>query len=288
MNSYKQLWVLLALMIGIGLVGNLIAEGILQLFGYSLMDMVHATNLSLSERMWLRGALIINHMTMFLIAAIVFGRIFHRKQFLQYIKTFNEPNWTIIGLWGVAILCSYPVVGLLTELNMSVPLPEWARSGQDDAFALLNNVLKMEHPLEFLISLFLVGLLPALGEEFIFRGIVQNKLIESFKNPHVAILIASILFGLTHMQLERILPLAFLGLILGYSYYYTQSIMVPVVLHLLNNALQVVLLYSRGEIDPSMIESVPDLSAVAIITSALFTFGLVYVAKNYSVDTAAN
>ena len=140
-------------------------------------------------------------------------------------------------LWGLVILCSYPLVAYLTELNMAIPIPEWARSGQENAYMLLNSVLDMDNILDLFLSLILVCIMPALGEEFIFRGILQNKLVSIISNPHIGIIIASILFGLTHMQLERLIPLSFLGLLLGYTYHYTGSIIAPVVLHFLNNGM---------------------------------------------------
>ncbi len=278
----RQLMILLLLMLGVGMIGNLIAEGLLQLNGLSLFSLAESTDITNVERFWLRIGLMINHFTMFLGAAIAFAWIFHRDSFYQYIKTFNAVSINSLALWAVIILCSYPLVGFLTELNLSLPLPDWAKTGQDNAFELLGNILQMDGVADLFISLLLVGILPALGEELIFRGIVQNKLSELLTNPHLAILLASLLFGLTHMQLERILPLSFLGLLLGYSYYYSNSIIVPIILHLLNNGLQVVSLYSIGEIDRSIIENTPDLPPMMVITSFLIVVGLFLLARNQS------
>ncbi len=261
-------------MLGLGLVGNLLAEGILQLNGLSLFALSDSVDMSATQRFWLRIGLIINHATMFLCASLVFGWIYYKNRFYQYMKTDTPVHIAEVALWSLVILCSYPLVAYLTQLNMAIPLPSWASSGQDSAFALLGNVLRMESLLELLVSLLLVGIMPALGEEFIFRGIVQNKLISIISNPHLAILIASILFGLTHMQLERLIPLSFLGMLLGYAYHYSGSIIIPVILHFLNNGLQVVSIYSLDNFDPSIIENAPDLPMATIGVSLILTVGL--------------
>lgn len=256
-------------MLGTGLIGNLISEGLSLLGGHSFSTLAKSSDLTAGERLWLRLGLMINHGSMFLGAAFVFAYYIHRTTFSIYIRAYRAIDAKSLLVWGAAILLSYPLVAFLTELNSSIPLPEWARTGQDDAFLMLSNILEMDGIGDLIISLVLVGVLPALGEELIFRGIIQNKLIEGLSNPHTAIMIASILFGLTHMQLERVIPLSFLGLLLGYSYYYSRSIYVPIILHFANNSIQVVSLYSIGELDPNMLENTPDLPITLIIGSTL-------------------
>ena len=277
-SPLRQVLILFLIMLGTGLIGNLVAEGLSLLGGHSLSTLVRSTDLTGGERLCLRLGLMINHFSMFLGSAVVFAYYFHRTTFSRYVRAYGSIDAKSLLIWGGAILFSYPLVAFLTELNTSIPLPQWARAGQDDVFLMLSNILKMDGFEDLIISLILVGVLPALGEELIFRGIVQNKLSESLSNPHTAILIASILFGLTHMQLERIIPLSFLGVILGYSYHYSRSIYVPIILHFLNNSLQVISLYSIEELDPDILENPPDLAITLIIGSALavgvlFLFG---------------
>ena len=268
-SPIRQVLILFLIMLGAGLVGSLISEGLAFLAGHSMTTLVQSADLTGAERLWLRFGLMVNHISMFIGTAVVFAFCFHRNTFSQYIKANRGIHIKSLLVWGAAILLSYPLVAFLTELNTFIPLPEWAQAGQDDAILMLTNVLKMDGIGDLIVCLMIVGVLPAIGEELIFRGIVQNKLSESLSNPHIAILIPSVLFGLTHMQLERIIPLSFLGLLLGYSYYYSRSIYVPIVLHFLNNSLQVVSLYHIGEVDPSILENTPDLPMTLIIGSTL-------------------
>ena len=81
-----------------------------------------------------------------------------------------------------------------------------------------------------------MALLPALGEEFIFRGILQRLLKDWLKNIHVAIFITGFLFGAMHMQFYGLLPRMILGVIFGYLFYWSGSIWVPVFAHFINNS----------------------------------------------------
>jgi uncharacterized protein len=283
-STYRQLLALLGLMIGVGILGNLISEGLLYIGGYSTIKLLEQDQMTFSERNWFRLALIINHFSMFLGAALVFGWVYYRNRFLHFIRADQDSKSGIILFWGLTILCSYPIVGYLTQLNEMIPLPTWATSGQENAFKILGNVLQMDHIGEFMISLILVGLLPALGEEFIFRGIVQRTLVQSLSNPHIAILIASVLFGLTHMQMERIIPLTFLGMMLGYAYHFTQSMIVPVILHFLNNSLQVLSLYIIGAEGLESLQEAPDIPIFAVIVSILLTLSFFRIAMQRSTE----
>lgn len=86
------------------------------------------------------------------------------------------------------------------------------------------------------------------------------------------------------MQAERLLPLMFLGLLLGYSYHYTKSLWVPIVLHFLNNTMQVTALYISGMNGKPDIDEVPELPIIAVVISFLITLGIAYKASQSRSD----
>jgi len=91
-----------------------------------------------------------------------------------------------------------------------------------------------------LINLLVMGLVAALSEELFFRGILQQIFIKNKINAHVAIILTAVLFSAFHLQFFGFLPRLFLGLVLGYLYYITQNLWVPITAHFLNNAFAVV------------------------------------------------
>lgn len=115
---------------------------------------------------------------------------------------------------------------------------------EDKAAELTNFFLSMNSPMDLLFNLFLIALIPAIGEELFFRGIVQKKLGNILKSPHVAVIITSFIFSAIHMQFFGFLPRFILGLILGYLFYYSANLWMSVLGHFINNALGVLLMYS--------------------------------------------
>jgi membrane protease YdiL (CAAX protease family) len=91
------------------------------------------------------------------------------------------------------------------------------------------------------ISLFvIIAILPALGEELVFRGILQNIFSGLKLNPYLAIIVTAFLFSALHLNLSDFAPRFLLGSVLGLSYYYSKNLLVPIFLHFLNNALSVI------------------------------------------------
>ncbi len=101
----------------------------------------------------------------------------------------------------------------------------------------------------FVISLLCVGILPALLEEFAFRGVVLGAL-RKYMNDGTAIFLSALLFGLLHGNLQQI-PFAFgVGLALGFATVYCKSIVPAIVLHGLNNTFSVVLDFATRNMNP--------------------------------------
>jgi len=280
----RRLAALFLLIIAVGAVTSLLSLGLWEVGGLSLSDIQSGIDLSLSERMIMRAGLIINHAGMFLLPGIIFAYIYHKRNLSSVLWLNNRGGISGYVLWGLAILCSYPFIAGVTQFNMSLDFPEWMNNAQDDSFALLSNALTMESPLEFLANVLLVGVMAAVGEELIFRGILQRHLQSLWSNPHMGIIVASIIFGGIHMQAERLLPLMFLGLLLGYSYHYTKSLWVPIVLHFLNNTMQVTALYISGMNGKPDIDEVPELPIIAVVISFLITLGIAYKASQSRSD----
>lgn len=272
---------LVGLILGVGLVSNLISLGIWELGGLSMEEVQSENIISFVDRILLRIGLSVNHLGMFLIPGCIWVYIYQKDDFRSFLllKSFSTNQ---LFLWGLMILCSYPLIAFLSQVNMALPLAEWMRSSNDATMNLMEKTLFMDGMLEYIMNLFLVGVLAALGEELIFRGIIQRTLSLHWDNVHISIWVTALIFGLFHMQLERFMPLAFLGLLLGYVYYYTASIWAAVILHFINNSLQVTLLYAtRGEELPK-IDEIPEIPIYVTVLSFLLTLTLFKIAMGLS------
>lgn len=98
-------------------------------------------------------------------------------------------------------------------------------------------------PLRLVLSLFTLAVLPAIGEELIYRGILFSKLREATQNFHFAAIVSGIIFASMHSQPLQLLPIALMGTFFAYVYHYTKNIWYSVILHFLINGLQIIAFY---------------------------------------------
>ena len=96
---------------------------------------------------------------------------------------------------------------------------------------------------DYIVSLFVIALLPALFEEMLFRGSLQPVMINLTKNAFAGILITSILFSAIHISYYGFLPRLALGLIIGYVFYFSKNLWLSSITHFLYNAFGVTQLY---------------------------------------------
>ena len=144
---------------------------------------------------------------------------------------------------GIIIL-SYPFISYIYELNQKINLPEWALSYEQRAEQLTREFIKMDSLLDLGINLILIAIIPAVGEELLFRGYLQESFSKWLQNAHLAIIFSAFLFSAIHLQFHGFFPRFFLGILLGYLFLLSGSIMIPIFAHFVNNALVVIFSYT--------------------------------------------
>ncbi len=95
---------------------------------------------------------------------------------------------------------------------------------------------------ELFRSILVGALVPAVCEEFLFRGLLQRSLEEKL-SPTKAIIISSVIFAVIHLNIIQVIPLFAIGLLLGYAAYKSGSLYLPMILHFLNNAIAILVMY---------------------------------------------
>lgn len=204
-------------------------------------------------------------------------------------------NLTPILLTPFIVVAFIGVNSVIVEWNAEMHFPEflrgfeqWARQKEDLAAELTTFMTRFNSTGEFLIALLVIAIIPAIGEELVFRGLIQQKLSGLSGNPHVAIWLAAIIFSAFHLQFFGFLPRILLGALFGYLYFWSGNLTIAMFAHFVNNAFALFSLYfyQQGsmEFNPEEVKALP-WSAVAV--SALLTVGLLYYFKNYYKDRAA-
>lgn len=269
-SSQRQLaaYTLVTVIIGF-VIGNLIF-GLLSI-DFSASDQPVIDDSISSQR--LRIGLFINHICTFAIPGLVALYLCYKKQWWSTVSPAPFPGKSL-GWVILFTVVALPLVGVSMWVNLQIPLPEWAMQTEAETAALLEKVLKFDGPLDLFTALLAIGVAAGLGEEIIFRGILQGRVLSGL-NHHLAIWIAAMIFSLIHLELAGFLPRMLLGAILGYAFHWSGSLLVPILIHMVFNGLQVVAAYISGEFTP---DTAPvELPAwYVIVLSAIATIGIAY------------
>ncbi len=166
----------------------------------------------------------------------------------------------------------------MTFPNALAGIGEWMKAKEAQADKLTEVFLQVKSPAGLTLNLLVIALIPALGEELLFRGLLQRLLGEWTKNIHVAVILTAVIFSSLHLQFFGFLPRFLLGLMLGYMLEITQSLWVPVFAHFVNNATLVILFYLHynGFIATKMEDFGSSQNYFVIVLSLLLTVGLFY------------
>ena len=100
----------------------------------------------------------------------------------------------------------------------------------------------------FLVSILIIALAPAICEEMMFRGFIFSGFRSRYKIV-ASVIMVSLIFGIYHTSLIRLVPTAMLGAGFAVIVYYTGSIFPSMVMHFLNNSMAVIGMYYPGVLE---------------------------------------
>ena len=227
---------------------------------------------------------IISSVGMFVIPALVYAKL-QNRDWLGYLKIIPVPTYLAL-LTIVIMFAASPALDYTMYLNKGMKLPSFLK--EVEAW-MLQQELKMELMTKKLIvmnsipglfvNLLMLAIIPAFGEELIFRGGFQPIFTRWFRNYHVAIWLTAIIFSSIHFQFYGFLPRMFLGALFGYLFVWSGSLWLPILGHFLNNALAVFTAYwyqQQGLSIDKMFESEPSSPALISISLIIFIVSIRY------------
>ena len=180
------------------------------------------------------------------------------------------PLGRVCVLSVVLMLVAMPGINLLNHLNQQLVLPAcfagieaWMKQAEEAAEALLERFLAADTLWGLLINIGLMALVPALGEEMTFRGVLLNLFTNEQTEhrrsiPHAAIWATAILFSAVHMQFYGFVPRMLLGALFGYVVSWTGLLWVSILMHFVNNATAVVCYFiaTRYHLNQDLFDSI--------------------------------
>ena len=230
----------------------------------------------------LRIIQILNQIIGFLMPAVLYVMLVKEKPF-NYLGFNKLPIWSLLGI--LAMFTIIPFLGFVAEWNDSIVFPDSMR-------AIEEQLRSIQEKAEWIIKLFIsqgslfssmviIALLAAVSEELLFRSVIQKALIKLFKNAHVAIIVTAVIFSAFHGDLFGFVPRIILGLMLGYMFWFSGSIIPSMLMHFVNNATIVMLYYlnTRGFIDID-VEKFGQTDNVILILSSLIATIAIFIICN--------
>ncbi|MBI5463731.1 MAG: CPBP family intramembrane metalloprotease [Ignavibacteriales bacterium] len=211
-----------------------------------------------------------------LIPTLLLGKMFSRS--LADVFPFRLPSIAEIVLAIVGLLSLQRIFEVYSYLQKQIPMPQRLEELFEPVRKLIEQMLKAlihaDTVPQLLVVVFIVAVAPAFIEELMFRGLIQSAFQRSMPPVHAAVW-CGVIFGFFHVNPFDVIPLMGLGVFLSFLRFRSMSLWIPILVHLVNNALAVVAEYLRID-DNAMLSPIgpmsPTIAGLAIQT--LFFGGL--------------
>lgn len=210
---------------------------------------------------------LILHLFQYIIPALVFLFLYHKRTALKTVYANQAPTIKNIACSILLIVSIYPFISFVYYWNTQL-LPDGAISQQK--LEIQKVFLEMNSPKDLLLNLLLLGLAAGIGEEFLFRGIIQRLLTYWTKNIHFGAILTGLIFSLMHFQLEGFFPRFLLGVLFCYLLIFTGNLWITVIVHVFFNSIQVIIPYFY----PNLAGNISEVQATAplVAVSSGFVF----------------
>ncbi|GAC1429769.1 MAG: CPBP family intramembrane metalloprotease [Chitinophagaceae bacterium] len=241
--------------VGVGL----ILAGIAQLIiGLSLVD----PHLSFQQKLdpmlkalmkpennfYLQLSQVVGTFFLMFIPAILYMWVCHgnNKLWLGFSPRINTVQVLLVfSIIMCATFAAEPLTILTKYVTGHFPdIEKWAQNKEDtyteQALAIANMKSSWG---AFFMALLIMAFLPAMFEEMLFRGALQNLLVCWWKRPVTAIIVTALLFSYIHGTVYSFLGRALLGFTLGWIYYRSKNLWLNIAAHFFNNAAVVIQLF---------------------------------------------
>jgi membrane protease YdiL (CAAX protease family) len=213
----------------------------------SLMGSLTPTGMSSPEGLvFLKYFQVVQSIGFFIAPPLVLGWLY-QGNFSEYLQINRSTTFSSYLYTGLAVLMLIPLINFVGEINNQMTLPEslsglenWMRTMEEAAKVLTEKFMKVEGIPGLLFNVFMIAVLPAIGEEFMFRGVIQRIFTNMTKNYHWGIWIAAFIFSAFHMQFYGFLPRMLLGAMFGYLLVWTGTMWAPILAHFVNNTMGVI------------------------------------------------
>ena len=176
--------------------------------------------------------------------------LFSGKKPVHYLQLNTGISGLNCLLLILIAVVSLPALSHIIAWNEGVKLPQcmssieaWMREKEDATTEITSLMLLGNSKWVLFVNLVVMAIIPAVCEEFLFRGIFITWLKNRIKNIHIVLIISAFIFSAIHLQFYGFVPRFLLGLYFGYLFIWTGSLWACIVVHFINNAMAVAVSY---------------------------------------------
>ncbi len=176
----------------------------------------------------------------------------------EYFGTSVRIKPALIAWTTLTIVLAMPFINWVVYINDAIQMPGFLKDvgdtlhGADKQYEeITDRLLSAGNVSGLVFNIVLIAVLPAIGEEFMFRGVFQGIFSEITKGKHLPVIFTAILFSVFHGQFHGFIARFLLGAFLGYLFIWGKTIWLPVLAHFLYNTINILLYYfmDTGNID---------------------------------------
>ena len=186
----------------------------------------------------------------FLVPALAMVGVLYGRKGISLMLA-SKVHWRDLFDAVFLVLFSTTIMVLASRYSQLLPWPQKYMEANAQSEKLTNLLLFGTSYFDLTLNLIIVCVIPAFCEEFFFRGFLQRIFMKWIKDPHLCIFLAAVLFSAFHFDAVMFLPRFLLGAMLGYLFYWTGSLWVPMLAHFINNVQYVVSAFILNRMDKS-------------------------------------
>lgn len=205
-----------------------------------------------TQRAYIKFIQAMQHLGIFMAPAL-FVAYLMTGNMAGYLKINILPGWLQAFLVIFLALILIPVISDLGIWNSKLSLPpflsgleEWMKVKEEEAGIITKWLIYSGTTGGLIVNVLIIAVIPAIGEEFLFRGLFQNIFTQIFRSPHAGIVFTALLFSAFHLQFYGLIPRMALGIVYGYLFFWSKTLWLPVLAHLINNLVPVIIAHFVG------------------------------------------
>lgn len=229
--------------------------------------------------------------SLFILSPLALG--FFNRELLKSWGLNLFPNLKVLHAIPIIMIFAIPFINWTAMINELIKMPsfmsgieKWMLKSEVDNKIITEAFMSSITIKGLLLNIFIMAIIPAIGEELFFRGTIQSLFQKSIKNHHVAILITAFIFSAIHMQFYGFIPRFLMGVFFGYLFFWSKSLWLPILAHFTNNFIAVFFTYlNTRKAITSAPENMGSTSSewASVLISAIVVGSLIYYVWNQEI-----